>query len=171
LLTLTDTAVKILKQALAQAGVTDGGIRMIVTGGGCEGFQYSLTLAKAAQTDDEVVVQDGIQAFLDPVSARHLRGTLLDYVSNRQGTGFHFFGLDAAYTIGCGSPLLLRRCIAGNTRTTGCIKSAKRPLLEIGQEVGQPSADSRTSIAHPNLRPLPICQQCHYVICRCEEGD
>ncbi len=169
LLALTDTAVERLKQALAQAGVKAGGIRLTVTGGGCKGFQYSLTLDEAAHTDDAVVLQDGVTAFLDPVSARHLRGTLLDYVSNRQGMGFHFFGLDAARTIGCGSPALLRRCIAGNIRTTGCINSAKRPLLALGQAVIQPSVESRTSVAHPGLRPLSICPKCHYVICRCEK--
>jgi hypothetical protein len=116
-----------------------------------------------------VVVQNGITAFLDPVSARHLRGTLLDYVSNRHGMGFHFFQLNAAHTIGCGSSILLRRCIAGNTRTTGCIQSAKRPLMELSHEVTQPRVDSRSSISHPNLRPLSICKTCHYVICRCQE--
>jgi iron-sulfur cluster assembly accessory protein len=169
LLTLTDTALEMLKQALAQAGVKAGGIRLTVTGGGCKGFQYSLTLDEAAHTDDEVLVQDGITAFLDPVSARHLRGTMLDYISNRHGRGFHFFGLDAARTIGCGSPALLRRCIAGNIRTTGCTNSAKRPLLEVGQQVAQLSVERRTSVAHPGLRPLSICPRCHYVICRCEK--
>src|SRR5262245_10503156 len=169
LLILTDTAVEMLKQALKQKGMKVGGIRMTVTGGGCKGFQYSLTLDEAAHTDDEVVVQDGVTAFLDPVSARHLRGTQLDYVSNRHGTGFHFFGLDAARTIGCGSPALLRRCIAGNIRTTGCINSAKRPLLEVGQMVAPPTVEVRTSVAHPGLRPRSICTTCHYVVCRCEE--
>lgn len=169
LLAFTDKAVEMLKQAMTRKGVQAGGIRMTVAGGGCKGFQYSLTLDEAARTDDEVVVQDGITAFLDPVSAQHLRGTLLDYVSNRYGTGFHFFRLDAARTIGCGSPILLRRCIAGNTRTTGCINSAKRPLMEVGQEVAQPALDSSTSIAHPGIRPLPICPRCRYVVCRCEE--
>jgi len=168
-LALTDAAIKMLKQALAQAGVKTGGIRLTVTGGGCKGFQYSLTLEEAAHADDEVLVQDGVTAFLDPVSARHLRGTMLDYISNRHGTGFHFFGLDAARTIGCGSPALLRRCIAGNIRTTGCTNSAKRPLLEVSQQIAPPSVASRTSVAHPGLRPLSICPQCHYVICRCEK--
>ncbi len=72
LLTLTDTAVAMIKQAMERAGATEGGIRMTVTGGGCEGFQYSLHLDTDARTDDAVVVQDGITAFLDPVSARHL---------------------------------------------------------------------------------------------------
>ena len=169
LLALTDTAVEMIKQALERKGMKAGSIRMTVAGGGCKGFQYSLTLDETARTDDEIVVQDGITAFLDPFSAWHLRGTQLDYVSNRHGTGFHFFGLDAARTIGCGSPVLLRRCIAGNIRTTGCINSAKRPLMELGQEVAQPSVDSRTSVAHPGLRPLSICTRCHYVVCRCEE--
>ena len=98
-LTLTDKAVEVIKQTMSRQEVKAGGVRMKVEGGGCKGFQYSLALAEAARTDDTVVVQDGIQAFLDPVSARHLRGTLLDYVSNRHGTGFHFFQLDASLTI------------------------------------------------------------------------
>jgi iron-sulfur cluster assembly accessory protein len=170
LLVLTDAAVKMMKQTLAQAGTTASGIRLSVTGGGCKGFQYSLTLEEAARTDDTVIVQYGVTAFLDPVSAEHLRGTKLDYVSNRYGTGFHFFGLDAVRTIGCGSPVLLRRCIAGNIRTTGCINSAKRPLLTIVQPAAQPSVEIRTSVAHPGMRPRSICPTCHYVICRCEKA-
>ena len=168
-LALTDRAIEMLKQALAQADVHASGIRLTVAGGGCKGFQYSLTLAEAARPDDTVVVQEGVTAFLDPVSTQHLRGTRLDYVSNYHGTGFHFFGLDAGRTIGCGSSIILRRCIAGNTRTTGCIKSAKRPLLAIGREVVDRGEHRRTSVAHPGLRPLSLCPQCHYVSCRCEK--
>src|SRR5215813_296044 len=170
LLALTDRAVEMLKQAIERKGVQAGGIRMTVAGGGCKGFQYSITLDEAARADDEIVVQDGITAFLDPVSARHLRGTRLDYVSNRHGTGFHFFGLDAARTIGCGSPILLRRCIAGNNRTTGCINSAKRPLLEVGRAITPPSTAGRASVAHPGMQQLSICPECHYIRCRCEKA-
>ena len=169
LLAFTDKAVEMLKQAMARQGMKTGGVRMTVAGGGCKGFQYSLTFERAARADDEVVVQEGLTAFLDPGSARHLRGTLVDYVSNRHGTGFHFFRLAAAHTIGCGSPILLRRCIVGNTQTTGCANSAKRPLLEVGQEVTPLEEESRTSVAHPGIRPLPICPRCLYVTCRCEK--
>lgn len=167
-LALTPAAVQQMKQALAQTDVRASGIRLTVAGGGCQGFQYSLTLAEAARPDDTVVVQDGVTAFLDPVSAQRLRGTRLDYVRNQHGTGFHFFGLDAGRTIGCGSSIILRRCIAGNTRTNGCIRSAKRPLLEIGRENVDQGERRRTSVAHPGLRPLSICPQCRYVSCRCE---
>ena len=169
LLALTDKAVEVIKQTMEQQGMKIGGVRMTVEGGGCKGFQYSLALSEAAHTDDEVVVQDGVRAFLDPVSARHLRGTLLDYVSNRHGTGFHFFQLDASLTMGCSSPILLRRCIEGDTRTSGCVQSAKRPLLKLETKAAQPR-EQKASVAHPGLRPMSICPHCRYVKCRCEEA-
>jgi iron-sulfur cluster assembly accessory protein len=168
LLTFTAEAITVIKQTMERVDVKDGGVRMTVAGGGCEGFQYSLTLARAAHTDDEVIIQDGIQAFLDPFSARHLRGTRLDYVHNRHGTGFQFFGIESTKTFGCASPILLRRCIVGNTRTKGCTESAKRPLLELGLEIAQPVVERKTSISHPGLRPRTICPTCRYVVCRCE---
>lgn len=167
LLALTEKAVEMLKQAMAQAGRKDSGIRMTVAGGGCEGFQYSLKMEVETRPDDVVIVQDGLRALLDPVSAQRLQGTLLDYVTNRYGIGFHFFGLDAVRTIGCGSPILLRRCMAGNTRTRGCFESAKRPLLELQEPT--PEVVGTSSISHPGMRPLQKCPTCFYVVCRCEK--
>ena len=118
-LAFTAKAVEMIRHAMRLKGVRDGGIRMTVAGGGCKGFQYSLNLEQTAQADDAVVVQDGVKAFLDPPSAQHLQGTRLDYVTNRQGTGFHFFGMESSRTIGCRSTVLLRWCIENNTRTKG----------------------------------------------------
>lgn len=168
LLALTDKAVEMIKQAMQEAGRKEAGIRMTVAGGGCEGFQYSLKFETATRPDDVIVMQDGIKALLDPVSAQRLRGTLLDYVTNRYGTGFHFFGLDAVRTIGCGSPILLRRCMVGNTRTRGCFESAKRPLLEL--QDAAPEVVGTSSISHPGMRPLQKCPTCLYVVCRCEKA-
>ena len=168
--TITNAAVEMISQAMQQAGMKSGGIRMTVTGGGCEGFEYRLTLTATVRRNDEIIEQHGITAFLAPRSAQHLRGTTLDYVSNRHGTGFHFFGLESLRTIGCGSSILLRRCMAGDTRTLGCTNSAKRPLLTLEQEVVQPVSDRRTSVAHPGLRPMSICPTCRYVVCRCDKA-
>ncbi len=167
LLALTEKAVEMLKHAMEQAGRKDASIRMTVAGGGCEGFEYSLKIDAVTRRDDEVVEQDGIRALLDPASAQRLRGTLLDYVTNRHGTGFHFFGLDAVRTIGCGSSILLRRCMAGDTRTRGCFESAKRPLLAVQQAA--PEVIGTSSISHPGMRPLQKCPTCLYVVCRCEK--
>ena len=73
LLALTDKAVEMLKQAMAEAGRKETGIRMTVAGGGCEGFQYSLKMEAETRPDDVVVAQGGIKALLDPVSAQRLQ--------------------------------------------------------------------------------------------------
>ena len=168
-LAFTAKAVEMIRHAMRLKGVRDGGIRMTVAGGGCKGFQYSLNLERTAQADDAVVVQDGVKAFLDPPSAQHLQGTRLDYVTNRQGTGFHFFGMESSRTIGCRSTVLLRWCIENNTRTKGCVQCAKRPLMDIDLEAATTFVDSRQSISHPGLRPMKLCEKCHYVICQCDK--
>lgn len=122
LISFTDKAVETLKEAMKREGVKDGGLRVAVVGGGCAGFQYSLSLDESVRPDDKVVAQDGIRAFLDPVSAKHLRGATLDYVNSRRGAGFKFLNLDAARAAGCGSLLLLHRCATGKTRTIACMR-------------------------------------------------
>ncbi len=170
LLSLTPEAVKMVKRAIAQKGAEDCGLRMTVVGGGCKGFQYSLNLEQTAHADDEIVVQDGIKTYLDPTSAVHLKGTRLDYVTNRHGTGFHFFGFDVERIIGCGSPILLRGCITNNTRTEGCVLCAQRPLMEIDLEAAIDFVDSRQSISHPGLTPMQKCEKCCFIICQCDKA-
>ncbi len=170
LLSLTPEAVKMVKRAITQKGAEDCGLRMTVVGGGCKGFQYSLNLEQTAHADDEIVVQDGIKTYLDPTSAVHLKGTRLDYVTNRHGTGFHFFGFDVERIIGCGSPILLRGCITNNTRTEGCVLCAQRPLMEIDPEAAIDFVDSRQSISHPGLTPMQKCEKCCFIICQCDKA-
>src|SRR5688500_14565430 len=55
LLVITDSAVEMITQAMKQAGMNAGGVHVAVTGGGCEGFQYNLTLVAGARRDDEIV--------------------------------------------------------------------------------------------------------------------
>src|SRR5260221_3090439 len=101
LLTFTAKAIEIMKQTMLQAGISGGGVRLTIAGGGCEGFQYSLTMTETTRADDTVFEQDGLTAYLDPFSARHQQGTLLDYVTNRHGSGFHIFRIESLRTLGC----------------------------------------------------------------------
>ena len=103
LISFTDKAVEMLKEAMKREGVQDGGLRVAVVGGGCSGFQYNLSLDDSARPDDEIVTQDGVKAFIDPVSAQYLRGTMLDYVTGLHGAGFKFLNPNATRTCGCGT--------------------------------------------------------------------
>ena len=102
-LTLSDVAVEKVKETMTKQGLSEGGLRVSVVGGGCSGFQYSLGLDASARDDDIVVEQDGVKLFVDPISQQYVHGTMLDYVNGLHGAGFKFVNPNASRTCGCGS--------------------------------------------------------------------
>ena len=100
---LTDSAVEAVRKALEEEGEEGDALRVSVTGGGCSGFQYALGFEKEAREDDLVLDFDGVKVLLDSISAGYLNGTVVDYVSGLNGTGFKFNNPTAKRTCGCGS--------------------------------------------------------------------
>lgn len=102
--TLTPKAVEMVKTTRSQDGVEDGcGLRIAVRGGGCSGFEYALDFEDEQRDTDMVYDQGGLRIIVDPVSARYLTGTQIDYVFGMQGAGFKFSNPNAMGTCGCGS--------------------------------------------------------------------
>ncbi len=79
------------------------GLRVAVRGGGCSGLEYALDFELEAREDDHVLEYDGLKVFVDPVSARYLGGTVIDYVMGTTGAGFKFSNPNASGSCGCGS--------------------------------------------------------------------
>jgi len=78
------------------------GLRVGLRGGGCAGFQYILDFTKP--NDNDFIMELGkIKVYIDPVSATHLEGTIIDYVTSLMGNGFKFINPNATKTCGCGS--------------------------------------------------------------------
>jgi iron-sulfur cluster assembly accessory protein len=100
---LTESAAEMAKAAMQREGLTGHGLRVAVVGGGCSGFQYSLSFDNAPRPDDTVVEQNGVRVFVDSTSAQYLRGTIIDYVSGLHAAGFKFINPNATRTCGCGS--------------------------------------------------------------------
>jgi len=101
---LTPKAVEMVRHTRQQEGLDEtDGLRVAVMGGGCSGFQYALDFDKAPRETDQVLDFDGLRVFVDPVSARYLRGTVIDYVLGMQGAGFKFSNPNAVGSCGCGS--------------------------------------------------------------------
>jgi iron-sulfur cluster insertion protein len=100
---LTDVAVEKVKEVITREGVKAGGLRIAIVGGGCSGFQYNLSLDESPREDDEVIEQNGVKLFLDPISQQYVYGTVIDYVSGLHGAGFKFVNPNANRTCGCGS--------------------------------------------------------------------
>lgn len=77
-------------------------IRIGVVGGGCSGFQYSMTpiipetIGPLDKVFHQIVVIDGI-------SGMYLDGATLDYTEDMMQSGFVFNNPKATSTCGCGS--------------------------------------------------------------------
>jgi iron-sulfur cluster assembly accessory protein len=102
-LKLSDAAIRQVKNILARDNMPDYGLRVAVVSGGCSGFSYGLDFEKQERPDDVVLSMDGLKIFLDPSSAHHLTGTVIDYVSSLQESGFRFTNPNAKSTCGCGT--------------------------------------------------------------------
>ena len=102
-LSVTPAAAEMAKVAMQREGLKDTNLRVSVVGGGCSGFQYSLSFDDTVRPDDAVIEQNGVRVLVDSVSAPYLQGTTIDYVSGLHGAGFKFINPNATRTCGCGS--------------------------------------------------------------------
>jgi iron-sulfur cluster assembly accessory protein len=101
---LTAKAAQMVKLTRNEEGLSEEhGLRVAVVGGGCSGFQYALDFTDEARDDDFVYEVDGLAVYVDPVSARYLKGTTIDYVMGMAGAGFKFHNPKAVGSCGCGS--------------------------------------------------------------------
>ena len=100
---LTPKALEMVKQMHAKEKLgAEQGLRISVVGGGCSGFQYSLSfdVRKEGDTAQEI---DGTKIFVDEISLPYIAGTTLDYVEGLHAGGFRFDNPRASRTCGCGS--------------------------------------------------------------------
>lgn len=102
--TITDKAVTMVKITREQEGIEAVcGLRVAVRGGGCSGFEYALDFENEPRDTDMVYRQGDLDVFIDPISARYLQGTEIDYMLGTSGAGFKFNNPNAVGTCGCGS--------------------------------------------------------------------
>lgn len=80
------------------------GLRFGVTGGGCSGFQYALSLESKDPDpkQDEILDFIGFKIFIDKKSVLYLTGTQIDYVEKLEKSGFVFSNPNAQKSCGCG---------------------------------------------------------------------
>ncbi len=101
---LTEKAVRMIKLTREDEGLSpEHGLRVAVRGGGCSGFEYALDFEESSRDADEIFEYEGLRVYVDPISARYLKGTTIDYQLGVAGTGFKFSNPKAVGTCGCGS--------------------------------------------------------------------
>jgi iron-sulfur cluster assembly protein len=101
-ITLSDAALKEVKRLINVQGLTEGGLRVGVKGGGCSGLSYTINFDEKIGPHDSVYEFDGIKVIVDAKSAIYLAGTQLDFQKDLMSGSFKFVNPNAEKTCGCG---------------------------------------------------------------------
>ncbi len=79
------------------------GLRILVNGGGCSGFQYEFAMAHDRADDDIAFEKDGATVLVDPVSLEYMAGSTVDFVDDLIGQAFKVQNPLAKASCGCGT--------------------------------------------------------------------
>ncbi|MDR4494681.1 MAG: HesB/IscA family protein [Nitrospirales bacterium] len=100
--TLTDAALNEVKRLLDLQGITEGGLRLGVKGGGCSGLSYTINFDEKIGEFDAVTEVGGVKVIVDSKSAIYLQGMTLDFQKDLVSGAFKFVNPNATKTCGCG---------------------------------------------------------------------
>lgn len=100
---LTPQAVAKVREIMATQDPVPAGLRLGVVGGGCSGFQYSMSFENQSGMMDKVFHFDDLKVFVDSTSLMYLNGCVVDYVETLEAAGFKFDNPNTKSTCGCGS--------------------------------------------------------------------
>jgi len=103
MINITDTAAAKVHGLLQAQEKPSAMLRVFVSGGGCSGFQYGMTLEEEPMEGDQQFSVNGVGVIVDPRSAQYLEGANIDFVDNMMGGGFKIDNPNAASSCGCGT--------------------------------------------------------------------
>ena len=106
---VSEAAAKPIEEIIAGKGDISPvpALRVAVSSGGCNGFQYEFRLDADIAPDDLVVEKDGIRVAVDPASLDLMNGGELDYIDKLMGAHFTVKNPNAASGCGCGTSFSL----------------------------------------------------------------
>lgn len=103
-LSLSDNAAqKILSLIKEENNLHPLMFRVMVSGGGCSGFQYNFSLDHQVNEDDHIFEEKGVKVVVDDPSLPLVEGAQLDYVEELIGASFVVKNPNASTSCGCGN--------------------------------------------------------------------
>lgn len=100
---VTPKAVQKIRDAFAKQGVTGGGLRLGILGGGCSGLSYQFKYEPKSRPTDRVFHFEDVDVYVDPKSLVFLNGMTLDWKDSLIHSGFVFDNPHAKKSCGCGT--------------------------------------------------------------------
>lgn len=101
--TLTESAANRVQTLMGMEGNPNLMLRIMISGGGCSGFQYGFSLDDVRNDEDALFEQHGVKMVIDEVSLEMLTGSEVDFVEDLVGSSFAIRNPNANSTCGCGS--------------------------------------------------------------------
>jgi iron-sulfur cluster assembly protein len=102
MITVTELARQQLEGLRVQQELSDLGLRVFVSPGGCSGFQYGMRFEDSALEGDAILDQGGIRVYVDEFSAQYLDGAQIDFEDALMGGGFTINNPNAVSNCSCG---------------------------------------------------------------------
>jgi iron-sulfur cluster assembly protein len=103
MISLTDTALTAVKNAISRSGKEGAGFRVKADTGGCAGYKYKIGLDTNINDGDAIVdAGDDVRVLVDPASQTLLSGMIIDFVESLEGAGFVFENPNATSSCSCG---------------------------------------------------------------------
>lgn len=79
-------------------------LRISIEGGGCSGFKYNYNFVTDNATKEDLYIeQDGAKVLIDLVSLELIKGSILDFTEDLNGSYFQMKNPIAASGCGCGN--------------------------------------------------------------------
>ena len=101
-ITITDAAVARAAHLIGRSDHPVAGIRVGIDTKGCSGFSYKVEYADEPGKFEDVVEQNGVKFFIDPMAVMYLLGSELDYQESKMESGFVFTNPNETGRCGCG---------------------------------------------------------------------
>jgi iron-sulfur cluster assembly accessory protein len=100
---LTENAAQAVQDLLVKQNLEGYALRVFVSGGGCQGYQYGMSLEESPRDDDRVKEFHGVKLVVDSISVNYLNGASIDYVEGVMESGFKIDNPNAVSSCGCGN--------------------------------------------------------------------
>ena len=82
-------------------------LRISVTGGGCQGFQYNLDMENQSKEKDVIIKKNNALIVIDENSLNLIKGSEIDFVDDLIGARFKINNPKATSSCGCGTSFSL----------------------------------------------------------------
>jgi iron-sulfur cluster assembly protein len=101
MITLTESAVRMVRRIMEKEGHSAATLRVGVKGGGCSGFSYHMDYDTQSRDGDQRFEFHGLPVVVDPRSMELLQGMVLDYQEGIN-PGFQWKNPNATKSCSCG---------------------------------------------------------------------